>query len=113
MAAHTIAMLTLVLILVVSKASAEAQEDDGALACWWNYASCATESYGDQNWRSICYADFSRCLSTRTIPNCPAGGEVEECSAVFRDCTELADGDAELNQQCAEDMDACLFAHGC
>ena len=106
-------ILALVVLLLVFKGDAEAQDGDEALQCWWSYASCATESYGDQNWRSVCYADFSRCLTTKTMPKCPAGGEVEECSAVFKDCTELADGDAELNQHCAEDMDACLFAHGC
>ncbi len=113
MAANHMAILVMALLLLVFKGHAEAQDHDDALTCWWSYASCATESYGDQNWRSICYADFARCLSTKTIPNCPASGQVKDCLAFLKDCKELADGDAELDQQCIADADACLLAHGC
>ena len=113
MAANTTGVLAMALLLLVFKSHAEAQGRDDALACWWSYASCATVSYGDQSWRSICYADFARCLTTTTTPNCPAGGEVEECSAYLKDCKDIADGDGELDRQCMQDMDACLLAHGC
>ncbi len=113
MAARNIVALGWVSLLLAFEGHAEAQDRDDALACWWSYASCATESHGDQSWRSICYADFARCLTTTTIPNCPLGGEVEECSAFVKDCKELADGATEFTQQCIEDMDACLLAHGC
>ena len=113
MAANHTAILATALLLLGFNGHAEAQDRDDALVCWWTYASCATESYGDQSWRSICYADFAQCLKTTSTPNCPAGGAVEECSAFLKDCKDLADGDAELNQQCMEDVDACLLAHGC
>ena len=45
--------------LMICIAPAQAQDDAGdAPACWWEYASCARQSHGDAQWRSICYADF-------------------------------------------------------
>ena len=102
------------LVLCISiKGHAQAQGRDEARTCWWNYASCATESYGDQNWRSVCYADFSNCLRQKQLPECPAGGKVSDCSTYLKNCREPADADVALMQQCDEDTDACLHAHGC
>jgi hypothetical protein len=108
-----IGILALLVCSGVLKGHAEAQEPNEAVSCWWVYASCATESFGDQNWRSICYADFSTCLGQTKLPTCPPGGEVSDCSVYVEECRELADNDATLMQQCDEDHDACLLAHGC
>jgi hypothetical protein len=111
--ARIVGMLALFVFSDAFKGHADAQERNDAVSCWWVYASCATESFGDQNWRSICYADFSMCLGQAKLPTCPAGGEVSDCSAYIEECRELADNDVTLIQQCNEDHDACLLAHGC
>jgi hypothetical protein len=108
-----VGILTLFVLYDALEGHAYAQERNDAVSCWWVYASCATESFGDQNWRSICYADFSMGLGQAKLPTCPAGGGVSDCSAYLEECKELADNDATLIQQCDEDLDACLLAHGC
>lgn len=113
MTALNTGILTLAICLAVLKGPAEAQDRHKAIACWWSYASCATVSYGDENWRSICYARFSNCTAQTGLPECPAAGQVPDCSTFLKDCRELADGDAVSTQQCDEDNDACLLAHGC
>ena len=36
----------------------QAQDAEDGPSCWWEYASCARQSQGDAQWRSICYAGF-------------------------------------------------------
>ena len=92
---------------------ANAQVSDETPGCWLSYANCASASSSDQSWRSICYADFSRCLASKRFPQCPNGGAVPVCSNFLTDCKSLAEGDAVLMEQCEQDADACLLAHGC
>ena len=97
----------------VTLVSAEAQDEDDAPACWWEYASCARQSHGDAQWRSICYADFSNCIGTKQLPKCPATPTVADCLSYKAECDALAAGDAGLLADCSADADACALAHGC
>lgn len=113
MSRHIAVVAGLVALLASTPDLAGAEDNTDALTCWSNYANCATVSFDDQSWRSICYADFSRCLKGVKLPLCPAAGKVKECSAFLADCQSIAGADAVLLQQCQQDADVCLFAHGC
>lgn len=106
-------MTGLVALLASTSDLALAEDTADAVACWSNYSSCATVSFDDQSWRSICYADFSECLKAVQLPKCPAAGQVQACSEFLADCQVLAGADAVLIEQCQQDVDVCLFAHGC
>ena len=88
-------------------------QDDAAPSCWWDYASCARQSAGDAQWRSICYADFSRCIGKMQLPECPGTPTVADCLSYKAECDALAAGDAGLLADCSDDADACALAHGC
>jgi hypothetical protein len=92
---------------------AQAQDTEDAPSCWWEYASCARQSFGDANWRSVCYADFSGCLGKMQLPACPATSTAVDCSSYKAECYALAVGDVELMADCTDDADACALAHGC
>ena len=81
--------------------------------CWFAYAGCAQESSGDENWRSICYADFVGCIGTKQLSECPARGTVTTCESYLKACKALVPADPVLIQHCEEDADACALAHGC
>lgn len=106
-------MAGLIALLGNTSDMARADDNTDAFTCWSNYASCATVSFDDQSWRSICYADFSRCLKAVELPLCPAARKVQECTTFLADCQALAGADTVLLQQCQQDADACLFAYGC
>jgi len=93
--------------------SAIAQEGDDAPSCWWEYASCARQSQGEAQWRSICYADFSSCIGTMKLPVCPATPTVADCLSYKAECDALAAGDVQVMADCTDDADACALAHGC
>jgi hypothetical protein len=105
--------VTTLALFLAGAGQASAQGYDDARACWQDYADCARVSQGDENWRSICYADFSGCLGRNELPDCDMQEEVPACVAYLSDCENLAAGDAETLSQCAEDADACALAHGC
>jgi hypothetical protein len=92
---------------------ATAQGPEEARRCWLSYANCTGASFGDEIWRSICYADYSGCLATAPLPACPEDGIALACAKFLTDCRELSGGDQKLLDQCAADVDACRFAHGC
>ena len=69
---------------------ARAQDGDDAQACWWEYASCARQSFGDATWRSVCYADFSTCIGKMQLPACPATPDVADCLAYKTECDAIA-----------------------
>lgn len=92
---------------------ARAQDGDDAQACWWEYASCARQSFGDATWRSVCYADFSTCIGKMQLPACPATPDVADCLAYKTECDAIAGADAGLLADCSADADACALAHGC
>ena len=81
--------------------------------CWLAYEDCARQAAGDPTWRSVCYADFSSCTGKEPLPACPASGSVDACTAYREECRSLSGSDATLLGQCADDYDACTFAHGC
>lgn len=99
--------------LVICIGPVQAQDETDAPACWWEYASCARLSSGDAQWRSVCYADFSSCIGTRQLPQCPATRTVADCLSYKAECDGLADGDAGMLADCSADADACALAHGC
>ena len=94
-------------------ATAHAQDHSEAIDCWYDYADCALHSGGDENWRSICYADFTECIGRRPLQPCGAGGRTKACIEFHEVCGEFIDGSAESAAQCAYDSDACEMAHGC
>lgn len=99
--------------LAICISPAQAQNGDDAPACWWEYASCARQSFGDAQWRSVCYADFSNCIGTKQLPKCPATPTVADCLSYKAECDALAGSDAGLLADCSADADACALAHGC
>ncbi len=105
--------IVLVGCCVIGTGFAQAQDEDDAPSCWWEYASCARQSLGDAQWRSICYADFSRCIGKMQLPACPATPTVSDCLSYKAECDALAGGDAGLLADCSDDADACALAHGC
>jgi hypothetical protein len=98
---------------VIGTDLARAQDGDDAQACWWEYASCARQSFGDATWRSVCYADFSTCIGKMQLPACPATPAVADCLAYKTECDAIAGDDAGLLADCSADADACALAHGC
>ncbi len=98
---------------VIGADPVQAQDGDDAPACWWEYASCARQSFGDAKWRSVCYADFSSCIGKQQLPVCTATPTVPDCLSYKTECDALAAGDAALLADCSDDADACALAHGC
>jgi hypothetical protein len=82
-------------------------------ACWLTYEDCARQAAGDPTWRSVCYADFASCTGKEPLPACPASGTLDICTAYREECRSFSGSDATLLGQCADDYDACTFAHGC
>lgn len=104
-------MFVLVMISGFSPATAFASEQPPA--CWLAYEDCARQAAGDPTWRSVCYADFSSCTGKQPLPACPASGTLDICIAYRAECRSFSGSDATLLDQCADDYDACTFAHGC
>ncbi len=105
--------IVVVYCCLIGSAPAHAQDEDDGPACWWEYASCARQSSGDEQWRSVCYADFSHCIGTKQLPQCPATPTVADCLSYKAECDALTAGDIALLAHCSDDADACAFAHGC
>ena len=82
-------------------------------ACWFSYLDCSRQAGGDPKWRSVCYADFARCVGRKPMPACPALTVPETCNNFKRECTEFAESDSVFIDQCNDDFEVCLFAHGC
>lgn len=98
-------------VLVPFVATPLARSDDAS--CWPAYQNCALQAAGDATWRAVCYADFASCAGTQPLPQCPASGMVETCTAYRSDCEALFAADPEQQAMCADDAEVCLFAHGC
>jgi hypothetical protein len=107
-----VSMLCLSLLhsaLLIKAAAAQEQVD----ACWFSYLDCSRQAGGDPKWRSVCYADFARCVGRKPMPACPAITVPETCDNFKRECTEFAESDSVFIDQCNDDFEVCLFAHGC
>ncbi len=107
----TIGLICFGLASSISVASAQSGVDGPA--CWAEYAECAQQSVGDDNWRSICYADFTKCLGRKALPSCIASAGPKVCSDYLAECKALAPGDAVWAAQCLDDQDTCELAYGC
>lgn len=81
--------------------------------CWIDYSECAQLSGGDENWRSICYADFTKCIGRKALPECPSAGPPTICNDYAVQCKSLVEGDDIWAAQCSDDRDACELAFGC
>ncbi|MEM9472346.1 MAG: hypothetical protein AAGA00_10315 [Pseudomonadota bacterium] len=103
----------LVCCCLIGSGPAHAQDEEDAPACWWEYANCSRQSFGDAQWRSVCYADFSHCIGTKKLPKCPATPTVSDCLSYKAECDALTGGDPALLADCSDDADACALAHGC
>ncbi len=103
----------LVCCCLMGSVPAHAQDEEDAPACWWEYANCSRQSFGDAQWRSVCYADFSHCIGTKKLPKCPATPTVSDCLSYKAECDALTGGDPALLADCSDDADACALAHGC
>lgn len=101
------------LIWLVLAGAVPAQANSDQPGCWIDYAECAQQSGGDENWRSICYADFSQCIGKKPLPECPSKGRLKTCIDYAVQCRSVLAGDDAWAAQCADDQDACELAHGC
>ena len=81
--------------------------------CWETYAECTSAAFGDEGWRSGCYADFSMCLGTQGTDACTSSPLPAVCTEYDKLCTEFAEDNAVTLEQCKADVDVCAFAHGC
>jgi hypothetical protein len=81
--------------------------------CWSNYSECASAAFGDEGWRSSCYADFSRCVGKQELAQCDLEKLPQACSDYASECMEIAADDAVTGKQCKADLDVCYYALGC
>ena len=112
MASIPVSMLCLSLLhaaFMVKTASAQEQVE----ACWFSYVDCSRQAGGDPQWRSVCYADFASCVGRKPMPECSPSTGTETCNDFKRECTEFADDEPRNIEQCNDDFEVCLFAHGC
>ncbi len=94
-------------------AAVHAQVNVDATTCWFDYSDCARHSSGDENWRSVCYADFTGCVGQKGLPECPSEGSSKVCIDYVVECKKLVEGNEVWARQCSDDKDACELAHGC
>ena len=81
--------------------------------CWDNYSECAAAAFGDEGWRSGCYADFTSCLGRQDVGQCPTQETPATCTDYLAQCNEFATGSEDAKIQCGADVDVCKYAHGC
>lgn len=105
--------VALIIFWALGSDPVQAQDAEDAPSCWWEYADCARQSFGDPIWRSVCYADFSGCIGKKQLPACPVTSTVADCLAHKAECDALASGDVDVMANCSEDADVCALAHGC
>lgn len=81
--------------------------------CWVVYSECAAAAFGDEGWRSGCYADFTVCLAKQDTGQCTAEELPAACTQYRAECEEFSEGNEEAKAQCVVDLDVCKLAHGC
>ncbi len=70
----------------VLAAAVHAQVNVDVTTCWFDYSDCARYSSGDENWRSVCYADFTGCVGQKGLPECPSEGSSKVCIDYVVEC---------------------------
>lgn len=80
--------------------------------CWQVYSICTDASGGYEEWRTLCYSDLTACLRANPVTTCRPDAQ-SVCSEWHRGCRQDAEGDAEMERQCDDDVDACYLAYGC
>jgi hypothetical protein len=92
---------------------AQALDETPAGQCWRAYVLCNEPAFGDETWRSACYADLTGCLRKARPPRCEPRAH-DHCAVFKAECAEMVEeGDPAGIRQCESDHDACLLSFGC
>lgn len=82
-------------------------------ACWQAHAFCNEAAFGDETWRSACYADLTGCLRDTRPARCLPEA-TPYCEAFKAECQGfIEEGSPTTAAQCAADHDSCLMSFGC
>lgn len=85
---------------------------DERVACWEGYNDCALGAGNADQWRSVCYADYSSCMKNPGEVQCRAEDRTL-CETVHRECNQGSDGSTVSADHCNQDHKVCLDSRGC
>jgi hypothetical protein len=80
--------------------------------CWTEYSTCIEGTFGDDSWRSACYADMTTCVKQAPPESCDEAASTG-CANFEKRCLTQAGAVRAYKKQCAEDLDTCRLALGC
>ena len=100
-------------VLANPLSSATALDRTPAGSCWQAYILCNEPAFGDETWRSACYADLTGCLRDVRPARCAPEAKAE-CASFKADCDAVLEEDNPSGpRQCEADHNACLLSFGC
>ncbi|MGF7162318.1 hypothetical protein FHS85_003972 [Rhodoligotrophos appendicifer] len=104
--------VALLLSLPAPGAFAVELEDSPQGQCWSAFTQCTEAAFGEEAWRSACYADLTICLRPLQPGQCqPASANL--CDEFVSRCNEVMGNDPQPRAQCKADHDACRLSFGC
>lgn len=82
------------------------------VACWESYEVCVLGAGNAEQWRSVCYSDYSSCMKSPGYIQCRPEDQ-STCSTKQRECTDRGDGSKTITSHCKQDHQVCLDAFSC
>lgn len=97
--------------LCLPSALAAGPREDRA-ACWDGYSVCVLGAERAEQWRTVCYSDYSSCMKNPGEIQCREEDKAQ-CEAGNRECTQRGDGSGVITYHCNQDHQVCLDSFGC
>lgn len=99
----------LVMGLAFSSAAGPREERE---ACWESYRVCAAGAGRAEQWRTVCYSDYSACMKNPGELQCTEADE-KSCQTLRSECLGAGDGSEVVSYHCRQDHQVCLDSFGC
>ncbi len=100
-----------VIVTALACGAAAGPREDRA-ACWDSYRICADGAGRAEQWRTVCYSDYSACMKNPGEMQCTTADE-KACKTVRSECQAGGDGSEVNSYHCRQDYQVCLDSFGC